>query len=140
VRIAIRQLDRVSDLNYYPITSTQDSNRRWRNVGLGVMGLQDVFFQLRLPFDAPAAREISRRIQEEIYYSALNASAELAVERGPHPAFAETRAKRGEFQFEMWNVAPTDQPRWEELRGRIRRHGLRNSLMIAIRTVSRSFA
>jgi ribonucleoside-diphosphate reductase alpha chain len=132
VRIAIRQLDRVIDLNYYPINSTQDSNRRWRNVGLGVMGLQDVLFQMRLPFDAPAAREISRKIQEEVYYAALNASCELAVERGPHPAFAETRAKRGEFQFEMWNAAPTDQARWEELRGRIVRHGLRNSLMIAI--------
>ncbi|MCV4784611.1 hypothetical protein OFM36_34780, partial [Escherichia coli] len=69
VRIAVRQLDRVIDLNYYAIPSTADSNRRWRNIGLGLMGLQDVFFQLRLPFDSPEARKISTRIQEEIYYS-----------------------------------------------------------------------
>ena len=91
VRLAVRQLDRVIDLNYYAIQSTADSNNRWRNIGLGLMGLQDVFFQLRLPFDSDEARKISAKIQEEIYYAALDSSCDLARLKGAHPAFAETR-------------------------------------------------
>jgi ribonucleoside-diphosphate reductase alpha chain len=132
VRIAVRQLDRVIDLNYYAIPSTADSNRRWRNIGLGLMGLQDVFFQLRLPFDSPKARKISTRIQEEIYYAALDASCELAIKKGAHPAFPETKAAKGILQFDLWGVVPEDTERWNALREKIRKHGLRNSLMIAI--------
>jgi ribonucleoside-diphosphate reductase alpha chain len=132
VRSAVRQLDRVIDLNFYPIASTKSSNLRWRPVGLGVMGLQDVFFQMRVPFDAPEARTISKRIAEEIYFHALSASAELATERGVHPAFAETRAARGELQFDAWGVTPADPQRWNALRDRIRATGLRNSLLVAI--------
>jgi len=132
VRTAVRQLDRVIDLNFYPLPSTQASNARWRPVGLGVMGLQDVFFQLRLPFDAPEARRLSRRIAEEIYFHALAASVDLAAEKGPHPAFAETRAARGELQFDAWGVSPEDRTRWEELRARVQQVGLRNSLLVAI--------
>ncbi|MEO5768559.1 MAG: ribonucleoside-diphosphate reductase subunit alpha, partial [Polyangia bacterium] len=95
VKVAVRQLDRVIDLNYYPIAAAGEGNRRWRPVGLGVMGLQDVFFALKLPFDGPQARALSTRIQEEVYLSALEASVELASELGPHPAFAETRAAAG---------------------------------------------
>ena len=132
VRRAVRQLDRVIDINYYPIESAAGSNRRWRPVGLGIMGLQDVFFQLRLPFDADAARALSRRIQEEIYYAALSASCDLAEERGAHAAFAETRAARGDLQFDAWGVVPEDTARWDLLRARIRTSGLRNSLLVAI--------
>jgi ribonucleoside-diphosphate reductase alpha chain len=132
VRTAIRQLDRVIDINYYAIETASASNRRWRPVGLGVMGLQDVFFQLRLPFDADEARALSRRIQEEIYFAALCASCELAEERGAHPAFAETRAARGELQYDAWGVTPEDTVRWGALRERIRATGLRNSLLLAI--------
>jgi ribonucleoside-diphosphate reductase alpha chain len=132
VRTAVRQLDRVIDVNYYPIPAAQTSNARWRPVGLGVMGLQDVFFQLRLAFDSPAARALSRRIAEEIYFHALSASVELAVTKGAHPAFEETRAARGELQFEAWGVTPESPERWDALRARIRAHGLRNSLLVAI--------
>ena len=132
VRTAVRQLDRVIDLNYYPIATTASSNRRWRPVGLGVMGLADVFFQLRLPFDGAESRALSKRIAEAIYFQALTTSADLAVERGPHPAFAETRAARGELQFEAWGVTPDDQGSWAALRARIVEHGLRNSLLVAI--------
>jgi len=132
VHTAVRQLDRVIDLNYYPIPSTAVSNHRWRPVGLGVMGLQDVFFQLGLPFDAPEARELSTRIQEEIYYHALSVSCDLAREYGPHPSFPETRAAQGILQFDLWGVVPPDPARWEVLRQRIRQYGLRNSLLIAI--------
>ncbi|WP_437539899.1 ribonucleoside-diphosphate reductase subunit alpha [Sorangium sp. So ce726] len=132
VRTAVRQLDRVIDLNYYPIPSTRRSNLRWRPVGLGLMGLQDVFFQMRLPFDAPAARELSRRISEEVYYHALSTSADLAAEKGRHPAFDETRAARGELQFDAWGAVPEDTARWEALRARVQAEGLRNSLLVAI--------
>ncbi|MBS1811391.1 MAG: ribonucleoside-diphosphate reductase subunit alpha [Acidobacteria bacterium] len=132
VRLAVRQLDRVIDLNFYPIPSTKASNNRWRNIGLGLMGLQDVFFQFRLPFDSPQARAISKKIQEEIYYAALNASCELAREKGQHPAFPETRAAKGDLQFDLWGVEIEDKDRWNLLREKIKQHGLRNSLMIAI--------
>ena len=132
VRTAVRQLDRVIDLNYYPIASTKRSNLRWRPVGLGVMGLQDVMFQLGWAFDAPEARALSKRIAEDIYFHALTASVELAREKGAHPAFAETRAARGELQFDAWGVTPAEPVRWDALRAQIREVGLRNSLMIAI--------
>jgi ribonucleoside-diphosphate reductase alpha chain len=132
VRTAVRQLDRVIDLNYYPIASAQRSNVRWRPVGLGVMGLQDVFFQLGWAFDAPEARALSRTIAEEIYFHALSASIELAAEHGRHPAFDETRAARGELQFDAWGVTPSDTARWDGLRAQLRATGLRNSLLIAI--------
>jgi ribonucleoside-diphosphate reductase alpha chain len=132
VRLAIEQLDRVIDLNYYPIASTKTSNARWRPVGLGVMGLQDLFFQLRLPFDSVEARALSKQIQEEIYFEALGTSADLAERLGAHASFNETRAARGELQFDAWGVQPNDALRWQTLRERIMRTGLRNSLLLAI--------
>ncbi|HEU0173305.1 MAG TPA: ribonucleoside-diphosphate reductase subunit alpha [Blastocatellia bacterium] len=132
VRLALQALDRVIDINFYPIPAAASSNRRWRPVGLGVMGLQDVFFQLKLPFDSPEALRLSTRIQEEIYYHALLTSLELAEELGAHPAFAETRAARGELQFDLWGAQPEQPARWEALRERVKASGLRNSLMIAI--------
>lgn len=132
VRLAVRQLNRVIDLNYYPIESTRSSNRRWRPVGLGFMGLQDVFFQMSLPFDAPSARRLSQLISEHIYFHALRTSCELAGEEGPHPAFAETRAARGDLQFDAWEARPSEELNWGALRAEIREKGLRNSLLIAI--------
>ncbi len=132
VRVAIRKLDRVIDLNYYPIPTARSSNLRFRPVGLGLMGLQDVFFQLRLAFDSPEARGISQRISEEVYFHALSASTEMAVEKGAHPAFAETRAARGELQFDAWGVTPREPARWDALRERVQKQGLRNSLLIAV--------
>ncbi|MEP7242165.1 MAG: ribonucleoside-diphosphate reductase subunit alpha [Gammaproteobacteria bacterium] len=132
VRIAVHQLDRVIDLNFYPIATAKASNLRWRPVGLGLMGLQDVLFQLRLPFDSSEARALSKRISEEVYFHALSASADIAAEQGAHPSFSETRAARGELQFDAWGVTPENTARWETLRARVRETGLRNSLLIAI--------
>ena len=132
VRTAVIFLDRVIDLGYYPSEQAAASNPRWRPVGLGVMGLQDVFFALRLPFDSAAACELSARICEEIYLSALEASAELAAQCGPHPAFKQTRAARGVLQQDLWGVTGTQGERWAALRQRIAGTGLRNSLLIAI--------
>jgi ribonucleoside-diphosphate reductase alpha chain len=132
VDVAVRQLDSVIDLNFYPIAAARTSNLRWRPVGLGLMGLQDVFFQLRLPFDSAAAQSLSGRISEDIYFHALRTSNEMARLRGAHPSFAETRAARGELQFDAWGVVPSSVDRWRALTAEIRAHGLRNSLLIAI--------
>jgi len=132
VRMAVMFLDRVIDINYYPSEQAAASNPRWRPVGLGVMGLQDVFFALRLPFDGDAARELSTRIAEEIYLTALETSASLAEQFGAHPSFADTRAAQGQLQPELWGAAVTQDERWAAVRGRIAKTGLRNSLLIAI--------
>ena len=132
VRTVVRFLDRVIDINFYPIAQARDSNSKWRPVGLGVMGLQDVFFALCLPFDAPEARRLSHKIQEEIYYQALSASCDLAAEYGSHAGFAETRAYQGQLQTDLWGIEFEGGARWQELRARIQQSGLRNSLLIAI--------
>ncbi|MEV1108292.1 ribonucleoside-diphosphate reductase subunit alpha [Micromonospora sp. NPDC049751] len=132
VRTAVTFLDRVIDINYYPTPQAAASNPRWRPVGLGLMGLQDVFFALRLPFDAPAARELSTRISEELYLTALETSADLARDFGAHPAFAQTRAARGRLQPDLWGVEGTQAARWTALRQRVREYGLRNSLLVAV--------
>jgi ribonucleoside-diphosphate reductase alpha chain len=132
VRTAVPMLDRVIDINYYPIAQAASSNAQWRPIGLGIMGLQDVLFQLRLPFDSAEAMLLSTKIQEEIYFHALSASADLAAKEGPHPAFAETRMAEGHFQFDLWKVEPSDSARWDALRDRIKATGVRNSLVIAV--------
>ncbi len=133
VRTAVRQLNRVIDLNFYPIESAATANRKWRPVGLGMMGLQDVFFKLRLPFDSNEALALSSRIAEEIYFHALSQSSELAETEGAHPGFAQTRTATGQLQFDHWpGAVPHDETRWQTLRENIKTKGLRNSLLIAI--------
>jgi ribonucleoside-diphosphate reductase alpha chain len=129
---AVPFLDRVIDINYYPIPGAAASNSRWRPVGLGLMGLQDVFFQMKIAFDSEPARALSNRIQEEVYYHALSASCDLAEQAGPHESFGETKAAKGELQFDAWGITPSSTERWDALRQRIQKTGLRNSLLIAI--------
>ncbi|MBL7253485.1 ribonucleoside-diphosphate reductase subunit alpha [Paractinoplanes lichenicola] len=132
VRTAVVFLDRVIDINFYPSDQAAKSNPRWRPIGLGLMGLQDAFFQLRLPFDSDAARELSTRVQEEIFLTALESSAELAERFGPHPAYGETRAAAGDLHHELWGATPAQTERWATLKTRIEATGLRNSLLVAI--------
>jgi ribonucleoside-diphosphate reductase alpha chain len=132
VRTAVPFLDRVIDLTFYPAEQAAASNPRWRPVGLGVMGLQDVFFALRLPFDSDAARQLSAVIAEEIYLTALEASADLAEQYGAHPEFPQTRAAAGKLQHDLWGVSGTQAARWKALRKRVGKTGLRNSLLVAI--------
>ncbi|WP_326638712.1 ribonucleoside-diphosphate reductase subunit alpha [Nonomuraea fuscirosea] len=130
VRTAVRFLDRTIDLGFYPTPEAGAANRRWRPIGLGVMGLADVFFTLRLPFDSPRALELSTRIAEEIALAAYDTSADLAAERGRHPSYADTRAAAGVLHPDHYAAAGS--ARWDALRDKIARTGLRNSLMIAI--------
>ncbi|MFI6707936.1 ribonucleoside-diphosphate reductase subunit alpha [Nonomuraea sp. NPDC050478] len=130
VRTAVRFLDRTIDLGFYPTPEAGAANRRWRPIGLGVMGLADVFFALRLPFDSPRALELSTRIAEEIALAAYDTSADLAAERGRHPSYDDTRAAAGVLHPDHYAAAGS--PRWDALREKIAATGLRNSLMIAI--------
>ncbi|MFD7433485.1 ribonucleoside-diphosphate reductase subunit alpha [Streptomyces sp. NPDC059861] len=132
VRTAVTFLDRVVDINFYPTEQAGRSNARWRPVGLGAMGLQDVFFKLRVPFDSPEAKALSTRIAERIMLAAYEASADLAERNGPLPAWDKTRTARGVLHPDHYGVEPTWPERWAALRERIAAVGMRNSLLLAI--------
>ncbi|WP_206323561.1 ribonucleoside-diphosphate reductase subunit alpha [Streptomyces sp. HNM0574] len=135
VRTAVTFLDRVVDINFYPTEQAAASNSRWRPVGLGLMGLQDVFFRLGLPFDSDEARALSTRISERIMLAAYEASAALAEQHGPLPAWSGTRTARGVLHPDHYPETAGDRAwpeRWERLRERIARTGMRNSLLLAI--------
>ena len=137
VRQVVPFLDRVIDINFYPPPEAEFSNHKWRPVGLGLMGMQDVFFKKGFAFDSPDAKELSRKISAHIYFNALWASTDLAEQNGPHEAYAGTRAAQGDLQFDLWDranggVTPPAELAWDDLRNRIAEHGLRNSLLIAI--------
>ncbi|MEU5834623.1 ribonucleoside-diphosphate reductase subunit alpha [Streptomyces diacarni] len=135
VRTAVTFLDRVVDINYYPTEQASGSNSRWRPVGLGVMGLQDVFFRLGLPFDSREARELSTRIAERIMLAAYETSAELAERHGPLPDWKLTRTARGTLHPDHYPEARQSHAwpeRWSALRARLARTGMRNSLLLAI--------
>ncbi|MFI2430870.1 ribonucleoside-diphosphate reductase subunit alpha [Streptomyces sp. NPDC018693] len=132
VRTAVTFLDRVVDINFYPTEQAGRSNARWRPVGLGAMGLQDVFFKLRLPFDSAEAKRLSTRIAERIMLAAYEASADLAERNGPLPAWEKTRTARGVLHPDHYDVERAWPERWAALRERIAATGLRNSLLLAI--------
>ncbi|MBO1336096.1 ribonucleoside-diphosphate reductase subunit alpha [Streptomyces sp. VRA16 Mangrove soil] len=132
VRTAVTFLDRVVDINFYPTEQAGRSNAKWRPVGLGAMGLQDVFFKLRLPFDSPEAKDLSTRIAERIMLAAYEASADLAERGGPLPAWEKTRTARGVLHPDHYGVEPAWPERWAALRERIASVGMRNSLLLAI--------
>lgn len=137
VSVAVKFLDRVIDRNFYPVPEARNSNLHWRPVGLGVMGWQDMLFQLKIPFESTAAQDLASKIQEEIYYVALKTSCELAKKNGPHQDFKLTHAARGLLQFDLAGESAireqlNQDKKWIELKEEIQEHGLRNSLLIAI--------
>ncbi|WP_028802052.1 ribonucleoside-diphosphate reductase subunit alpha [Streptomyces sp. 142MFCol3.1] len=132
VRTAVTFLDRVVDINFYPTEQAGRSNARWRPVGLGAMGLQDVFFKLRLPFDSAEAKALSTRIAERIMLAAYEASADLAERNGPLPAWEKTRTARGVLHPDHFDAELTWPERWAALRERVATVGMRNALLLAI--------
>ncbi|WP_431947285.1 ribonucleoside-diphosphate reductase subunit alpha [Actinacidiphila sp. bgisy167] len=132
VRTAVTFLDRVVDINFYPTSQAASSNERWRPVGLGAMGLQDVFFKLRLPFDSAEAEALSTKIAERIMLAAYEASCDLAERHGPHPAWSRTRAARGVLHPDHYATEAAWPERWQALRARVAATGMRNSLLLAI--------
>jgi ribonucleoside-diphosphate reductase alpha chain len=130
-RIVTENLNRVIDINYYPIEKTQRSNMRHRPIGLGVSGLADVFMKMNLPFHSEEARIINSQIFETIYHGALEKSCELAQSEGKYETFDGSPASKGILQFDMWNTTPSNRYNWDEMKEKIKICGLRNSLLMA---------
>ena len=130
-KIVTRNLNKIIDGNYYPIPETKTSNDRHRPIGLGVQGLADVFLLLRLPFESPEARRLNKDIFETIYFASMEASMDLAKEQGAYSSFAGSPLSEGKFQFDLWQVVPSDRWDWERLRQEVMTHGVRNSLLLA---------
>ncbi|TVR37130.1 MAG: ribonucleoside-diphosphate reductase subunit alpha [Cryomorphaceae bacterium] len=124
-------LNKIIDTNYYPIPEARRSNMRHRPIGIGVQGLADTFIQMRFPFDSEEARMLNREIFETIYYASMTASKDLAKEHGPYETYEGSPISEGIFQFDMWDVKPTDRWEWDILREEIARYGVRNSLLLA---------
>lgn len=124
-------LNKIIDTNYYPIPEARRSNMRHRPIGIGVQGLADAFIQMRFPFDSEEARMLNREIFETIYYASMTASKDLAKEHGPYETYEGSPVSEGIFQFDMWNVKPTDRWEWDVLREEVARYGVRNSLLLA---------
>lgn len=129
--VAVKNLNKVIDINKYPLEATRKSNFRHRPIGLGIQGLADVFVMLRLPFDSDKAREFNRLIIETIYYSCLNTSAELAEKYGPYETYHGSPASKGILHFDMYKVKPVSPHDWTGLRKKIKNFGLRNSVHTA---------
>lgn len=130
-KVVARNLNKIIDVNYYPVKEAENSNMRHRPIGLGVQGLADAFLALKLPFDSPEAKQLNIQIFETIYHAALEASCELAQEEGPYSTFQGSPASKGQLQYDLWGVTPTKLWDWETLKADIKQHGLRNSLLCA---------
>ena len=129
---ATLNLNKVIDVNYYPVPETQRSNFRHRPIGLGVQGLADTFIALRMPFESDEAKGLNTDIFETIYYAAMTASKDLAVKDGPYETFAGSPLSQGQFQFDLWDVTPrSGRWDWDALRTEVVKHGVRNSLLVA---------
>ncbi len=136
VDTAVQFLDRVIDINFYPTSEAKTSNSKWRPIGLGVMGLQDTFFKMRLPFVSQEAKDLSTRIAETIYYQAIKTSMRIAKTQGSFPAFAASRYAHGQLQVQLAKTTQSIHPQlhfdWEQLAEEVKQNGLRNSLLIAV--------
>ncbi len=126
-----RNLNKIIDLNYYPVEEARYSNMKNRPIGIGVQGLADTFFKLRVPFESAEARHLNKEIFETIYYAALSSSCDLAKESGAYDSYEGSPVSQGILQPDMWEVRPTDRWDWTTLRGKIKTHGIRNSLLLA---------
>ena len=130
--VATKNLNKVIDINYYPVPEARNSNMRHRPIGLGIQGLADAFIMLRMPFDSPEARRLNEDIFETIYFAAMTASKDLAIKEGPYETFKGSPVSKGIFQFDMWGVTPkSNRWNWTELKQEVRKHGVRNSLLVA---------
>jgi ribonucleoside-diphosphate reductase alpha chain len=126
-----KNLDKVIDANYYPVPEAKNSNMRHRPIGIGVQGLADAFILLRHAFESPEAKQLNKDIFETIYYAAVTASKDLAIENGPYESWKGSPISEGILQFDMWNVQPSDRWEWDLLREEVKKHGVRNSLLLA---------
>jgi ribonucleoside-diphosphate reductase alpha chain len=124
-------LNKIIDENFYPVEEARNSNLRHRPIGLGVQGLADAFIMLKYPFESEEARTLNREVFETIYYAAMTASKDLAKVSGAYETFEGSPVSQGVFQFDMWNVTPTNRWEWDVLKEEVKTYGVRNSLLLA---------
>lgn len=129
--IVTKNLNKVIDINYYPVEEAKTSNMRHRPIGIGVQGLADAFILLRMPFESEDAKLLNKQIFETLYYGALESSCELAEKEGPYATYEGSPVSKGILQYDMWNVTPTKLWDWSALKQKIAKHGVRNSLLLA---------
>ncbi|XP_077984964.1 ribonucleoside-diphosphate reductase large subunit-like [Glandiceps talaboti] len=129
--VIVRNLNKIIEVNFYPIVEARNSNMRHRPIGIGVQGLADAFILMRYPFDSPEAQHLNKQIFETIYYGALKASCELAKEQGHYETYEGSPVSKGILQQDMWGVTPTDLHDWDALKKDIAKYGVRNSLLMA---------
>lgn len=130
-RVVTRNLNRIIDINYYPIEEARNSNMRHRPIGIGVQGLADAFILMRFPFESPEAKKLNREIFETIYFAALTESCALAQKYGPYSSYEGSPMSQGQFQFDLWGVTPSNRWNWAALKQQILESGIRNSLLLA---------
>ena len=131
-KVITKNLNKVIDINYYPVQEARHSNLRHRPIGIGVQGLADTFILLRMPFDSDEARGLNKDIHETIYFAAMEASMELAKQDGPYESYKGSPVSKGIFQFDMWGVTPgSNRWDWEGLKKAVKQNGVRNSLLLA---------
>ncbi|XP_060682368.1 ribonucleoside-diphosphate reductase large subunit isoform X1 [Hemiscyllium ocellatum] len=130
-RVVVRNLNKIIEVNYYPVPEAEYSNKKHRPIGIGVQGLADAFILMRYPFESEEAQKLNIQIFETIYYAALDASCDLAKELGPYESYQGCPVSKGILQYDMWNVTPTDLWDWKGLKEKIAKYGVRNSLLIA---------
>lgn len=131
-KVVTRNLNKIIDLNFYPVPEAEKSNKRHRPIGIGVQGLADAFCMMRMPFDSDEARQLNKDIFETIYFGSMEASMELAMQNGPYETWAGSPISQGVFQFDMWGVTPESKRwNWEKLRKEVVQNGVRNSLLLA---------
>lgn len=130
-QVVVRNLNKIIEINHYPVQEARKSNMRHRPIGLGVQGLADAFLALRLPFDSPEAKQLNKQIFETVYHAALTASCKLAEELGTYETYEGSPVSQGILQYDMWNVTPTNLWDWGSLKADIAKHGVRNSLLVA---------
>ncbi len=131
-KVVTRNLNKVIDVNYYPVPEAQKSNMRHRPIGIGIQGLADTFILLKMPFDSEEAKSLNKDISETIYFGAMESSMELAKEHGSYESFKGSPVSKGIFQFDMWGVTPeSGRWDWNSLKQKVKKNGVRNSLLIA---------
>ncbi|KAF1946161.1 hypothetical protein EJ02DRAFT_450930 [Clathrospora elynae] len=130
-QVVTRNLNKIIEVNHYPVEEARRSNFRHRPIGMGVQGLADAFLALRMPFESDEAKELNIQIFETIYHAALTSSCDIAKELGPYETYPGSPVSEGILQYDMWNVTPTDLWDWDSLKAKIAQHGVRNSLLIA---------
>ena len=129
--VITKNLNKVIDINYYPVEAARKSNMRHRPIGIGVQGLADAFILMRMPFDSDEARQLNKEIHETIYYASMTATKDLSKKDGPYETYEGSPVSQGIFQYDMWNVTPSNRWEWDVLKEEVKKYGVRNSLLLA---------